>query len=213
MRGFNMHLCSLRNMYSNRDLNGIFGAKQTSKPEDDIGTQVDAFAGKSSVSICKPLKLSNTPITRIEQEYATKSHEILKPEGPYKHTYPRKFKETVVDFAMTNGIKAACKKYVVTRKNVERWCKNGLDRKKGAGRKTTNPTMEVEILAWVEDYIRREGKLPKRNYIIIRAMEYADEAFKASKGWCDKFLKRNKSILETYLAEARSDESDDSDQS
>lgn len=199
-------------MYSNRDLQGLFGNKQAINQENCTNAQPTTLTNKSSVSICKPLKPSNSSITRIEQEITKDSQEVFKPEGPYKHTYPRKFKETVVDFAQTSGIKAACKKYAVTRKNVERWCKNGLDRKKGAGRKTTNPVMEKKILAWVEDYIRREGKLPKRNYIIIRAMEYANGAFKASKGWCDKFLKRNKSILETYLTEAKSEESDDSEQ-
>jgi len=199
-------------MYSNRELHGLFGPKPIPRPESAVIEQVGTSPCKSNVSISKPLKPDISPVICIEHN-GLGVQDAPRQEGPYKHTYPRKFKETVVDFAQSNGIKAACKKYQVTRKNVERWCKNGLDRKKGAGRKTTNPAMEVEILAWVEDYIRREGKLPKRNYIIIRAMEYADGAFKASKGWCDKFLKRNKSILETYLAEAKSDDSDDSDQS
>ena len=33
--------------------------------------------------------------------------------------------------------------------------------------------------------------MPSRKSIIEKAMEYKTEKFMASKGWCDKFLKRN----------------------
>lgn len=196
-------------MYANRDLNSMFRHRTIN---DSFNTEkmlqtmdVDVTGMRNRLESNKPLSLTTFPFNRIEHN-GFNVHEPVKLEGPYKHTYPRKFKELIVQQAGLFGIKATCKKFNVTRKNVERWCKNGLDRKKGAGRKTTNPEMELEILNWVEDYIRRERKIPKRNYIIIRAMEYADGAFKASKGWCDKFLKRNKSILEQYMAEAKVDE-------
>jgi len=201
-------------MYSNRDLHGALRPKPSYEMDMEIPGQADDPAlkiVKGQVSIPNPLKSINYPSIRIEHNMLD-APDPVKTEGPYKHTYPRKFKEMVVQFAESNGIRLTCRKFNVTRKNVERWCKNGLDRKKGAGRKTTNPAMEVEILSWVEDYIRRERKLPKRNYIIIRAMEYADGAFKASKGWCDKFLKRNKAILEQYMVEAKAEESDESDE-
>ena len=208
MRGFNMHLSSLRNIYSNRDLHGLDGPAKSLKYESAFIEQLDAYTVKSDENLQK--QSTNAKGETVDAN-ASKSKEPTRMEGPYKHTYPRHFKEAIVEFARSNGIKATCKKFAVTRKNVERWCKNGLDRKKGAGRKTTNPAMEVEILGWVENYIQREGRLPKRNYIIIRAMEFADSGFKASKGWCDKFLKRNKSTLDKYLAEAEAEESDESE--
>lgn len=203
-------------MYSNRDLHGTYKPKSindtgcdSAAPFDLVGQGVAQCPfDKPQISIAKPLV--DEPVSARVEHIAL--DELVMPprgDGPYKHTYPRKFKELVVAYAEQNSVRAACKKFSVTRKNVERWCKNGLDRKKGAGRKTTNPAMEVEILAWVEDYIRREGRLPKRNYIIIRAMQYADGAFKASKGWCDKFLKRNRCVLEQYLTAAKESDSDD----
>lgn len=207
-----MHLNSLRNIYSNRDMHGLFRPRPINELEIAKLNQPEEFVRAetiSSVSIMKPTNNRNGAEAIYIEHGGLGKATPVKAEGPYKHTYPRAFKEEVVSFAQTNGVRATCRKFSVTRKNVERWCKNGLDRKKGAGRKTTNPAMEVEILAWVEDYIRREGKLPKRNYIIIRASEFTDNAFKASKGWCDKFLKRNKSILQQYLDESKSLDSDD----
>ena len=127
----------------------------------------------------------------------------IKFNGPYKRTFPRKFKEMVVKDADVLGITATAKKYNITRKNIERWCRNGIDRKPGGGRKTHDMELENNMIDWVEDYIRIEKKMPRRNYIIVKASQYVNDKFKASKGWCDKFLRRNKSTFAKFLNEAK----------
>lgn len=85
--------------------------------------------------------------------------------------------------------------------------KNGLfmDRKKGGGRKTSYPKMEKSILAWVLDTVSKTCKLPSRREIRNKALDYCDpdHSFKASKGWCDKFLTRNKNAFNKAQKESR----------
>lgn len=38
--------------------------------------------------------------------------------------------------------------------------------------------------------------MPSRGDIINRASEFKTDKFMASKGWCDKFLKRNKLVFD-----------------
>lgn len=109
-----------------------------------------------------------------------------------KHTFPNSYKQLVVRFAERFGLTEACKEYKLTKRNIKRWQQDDLGLKNGPGRKTANPAMEHEMLVWVEDYISREKKLPKRKLIIDQARNFLSDVFKASKGWCDKFLKRNK---------------------
>ena len=116
-----------------------------------------------------------------------------------KYIYPNKIKEEAIKYANAHGLKEASIAFNISKKNIERWQSTGLERKKGAGRKTTNPVLEQDMLKWVEDYIKRENKIPRRKYIITKAKEYQSESFKASKGWCDKFIKRNKTKLTGFI--------------
>ena len=143
-------------------------------------------------------KSSGLPIIDIRCDGLQNANKI-KFNGPYKRTFPRKFKETVVKDTDILGIAATAKKYNITRKNVERWCRNGIDRKPGGGRKTHDMELENNMIDWVEAYIRIEKKIPRRNYIIVKASQYVNAKFKASKGWCDKFLRRNKSKFAEFL--------------
>ena len=91
----------------------------------------------------------------------------------------------------------------IPEKNIKRWIRNGPERKKGAGRKCTDQNMEVQLLQWIEQIFRDFGQLPDIRSLKIRAKELANNsAFKASKGWCDKFMKRNKTYFD-QLSEDR----------
>ena len=117
----------------------------------------------------------------------------------YKQKYPIEFKERVISYARINDIDKMARKLKISKKNIERWLKNGIQRKKGAGRKTMNPEMEREIISWVIERIKEKKIMPRRKDILLKAMGYKNEKFKASKGWCDKFLKRNRKIFEKVL--------------
>jgi hypothetical protein len=111
--------------------------------------------------------------------------------GPYR-ICPPETKEKIVDICDRLGLKKAAQVFKVPVKNIKRWIHNGPERKKGAGRKTTDPTMETAILKWITDYFDGRGQFPTFREIKLRAKHLSNhQAFLASKGWCDKFIKRN----------------------
>lgn len=117
----------------------------------------------------------------------------------FKNSFPAKYKQLIVEEAKLHGISVACKKHGVSRNNVVRWLRNGVTRKEGSGRKTTNTEIEKKILNWIEDFIFKEKMLPKQKYILVKGADFVSENFKASKGWCDKFMKRNKVKINRML--------------
>ncbi len=47
----------------------------------------------------------------------------------------------------------------IPEKNIKRWIKNGPERKKGAGRKTTDPEMEKQLIDWITKIFTETGQL------------------------------------------------------
>jgi len=125
---------------------------------------------------------------------------------PYKNTYPRDYKEMIVNYILSGEYtqEEIQRDTKICKKNIERWTRCGVDRKKGAGRKTLNPRMERHLIDWVKESIRQPGRgMPKRKQILDMAKEYQTKEFKASKGWCDKFLKRNRRMFQEELKQAK----------
>ena len=118
------------------------------------------------------------------------------------HVFPEDYKAFIVQQVAVLGMRATCKTYGLLRKSVDRWCKNGPMRRKGAGRKTADPNLETQMIRWVEDYITCERRMPKRKYIMVKGHSFATDRFKASKGWCDKFLRRHKGHFEEVLEQS-----------
>jgi hypothetical protein len=53
--------------------------------------------------------------------------------------------------------------------------------------------MEQELLKWIQKHYRENNKLPQNKEIKQMALLLSKSSkFKASKGWCDKFIKRNR---------------------
>lgn len=75
-------------------------------------------------------------------------------------------------------------------KNIKRWAVEGVDRKRGGGRRKTDPSMEDDI----HDWLKRHHKMGDR-ISVEEIQEYAlskatDPTFKASRGWAIKFIDR-----------------------
>jgi len=67
----------------------------------------------------------------------------------------------------------------------------GCLRKKGCGRKTKNPKMEEKLLMWYNDKIKNNVIITAK-MIRDKAVEISnDKDFLASKGWLEKFKKKN----------------------
>lgn len=72
--------------------------------------------------------------------------------------------------------------------NICRWRKR-CDRRSGAGRKVNDQEMEIALLQW----IRKNSTNLTRKIIQKKAKELSkNDEFKASKGWFERFFKRNK---------------------
>ena len=78
----------------------------------------------------------------------------------------------------------------VPSKNIKRWIKLGVIRKKGGGRKTKFANLEKDLVYWFYDSIDNNF-YPIANDIRNKALEICnDKDFLASKGWLDKFIKK-----------------------
>ena len=78
----------------------------------------------------------------------------------------------------------------VPSKNIKRWCKLGINRKKGGGRKSKYPKLESDLINWYNDSINN-NIFPKSNQIREKALELAsDVSFLASKTWLEKFKRK-----------------------
>ena len=111
-------------------------------------------------------------------------------------------KNEAIRLSKIKSVKEAADTLCITEKNIKRWLKNGPERKKGAGRKTMDPRMEHRLLDWIKDEFNRNKGLPDSKEIKSKARSFSEnETFKASKGWCDKFLKRNDHLFNALREE------------
>ena len=79
----------------------------------------------------------------------------------------------------------------VPRKSLRRWSHVGCLRKKGCGRKTKNPKMEEQLVQWYNEAIKRNVNITAK-MIRDKAVQISnDKDFLASKGWLEKFKKKN----------------------
>ena len=134
-------------------------------------------------------------------------------KGGKVKSYPMDLKKEIVDYAIKNSNREAGRRYSVDEKRVREWRnkmddikakvadKGGLKRRRldGGGRKVTNEELEEEVLMWIMD--RRSAMLRvSRKLIMKKAKIIHDEStddpavkdsFVASRGWLEKFMKRN----------------------
>ena len=87
------------------------------------------------------------------------------------------------------------KMFGVSINNLCRW-KRTTERKAGAGRKINNINMENKLLHWIEMIMKNnQGHLLTKKLIQYKAKEWSkNEDFKASKGWLERFVKRNRHL-------------------
>jgi transposase-like protein len=85
------------------------------------------------------------------------------------------------------------KKYGISVNNICRWRKR-CERKTGAGRKVHDPRMEIDLLKWISQ-VGKKSPLT-RQLIRKKAIELSeDDNFKASKGWFERFMNRNRELI------------------
>lgn len=127
----------------------------------------------------------------VRRSNRSKKIKSISRRGPYM-IISKQLKNDAVKLAHELSTKEASNVFGINEKNIKRWILNGTDRKKGAGRKKREPLMEAKLLCWIAARFKEGKKLPNHHEVKDKAKELSElECFKASKGWCDKFLKRN----------------------
>lgn len=115
---------------------------------------------------------------KVKREYERGKYKILD-EAMKKQIVEETLHSTIVDVA---------RKYDVSVNNICRWRKR-CDRRSGAGRKVSDTEMEGELLRWIHS----QSGVISRKTVQKKAIELGkSEGFKASKGWFERFYKRNK---------------------
>lgn len=119
----------------------------------------------------------------MKEEKSKRRYQICKPE----------LKKEVLKHCDKLSPKEVSEMFSIPEKNIRRWICQEHERKKGAGRKMTDPVMERILLDWIAEYFRQNSKLPEFKQIKQKAREVnRNKQFLASKGWRDKFMKRNR---------------------
>ena len=88
------------------------------------------------------------------------------------------------------------KKYGITSKNLARWTKKyksqeGIERKKGGGRKSMYLKMEKVLKKWCLEKLKISPYIFKSDIIRKAKKLIPNEKFRASQGWLTKFLSKN----------------------
>lgn len=122
-----------------------------------------------------------------------------------RNRYPAKFKLKVVEYAEKTNNCAAAREFNTTESNVRNWRKlltklRQMPKNKCAnrGKKNMWPQLEDEVHKYVCE-TRQDGHSVSRGKIRIFAMQEAKKMnivnFKASAGWCTRFMKRHDLVL------------------
>lgn len=130
-------------------------------------------------------------------------HQSQKRERGSYNICTMQIKNEALSISKTNGIRFAAELLNIPEKNIKRWLKQGPERKKGAGRKTMDPDMEQGLLDWIAEVFRKSRVFPDFKEVKLQAKIFSSNGnFKASKGWCDKFMKRNSTFFDMLRNEA-----------
>lgn len=112
--------------------------------------------------------------------------------GPYRR-YTENDKRKAINTALRLGSQnKAAEVLGLPIKNLKRWLKNGPVRRKG-GRRTQDPYMESNLIAWIENYKKSNQTFPSSKEVRNQALQLSakNKMFKASKGWFEKFMLRH----------------------
>ena len=105
----------------------------------------------------------------------------IKKRGLRYNILTEEMKKQLLLDAMNMRTVEVAKKYGISTRNVNRWKKKGIQRKKGSGRKFKDPRLERKILEW---YRMHDKETLTSKQFKEKAIELSDnKTFRASSGW------------------------------
>jgi hypothetical protein len=160
------------------------------------------FPNEKSNSNEQNLLCSYSSSTKVNStKEAKRKRNLLKTKNKSKKAYrygskrPKRYnildeeiKKKLLQDAETMKTIDVAKKYGISTRNINRWKKIGIKRKKGSGRKLRDPTLEKKLLIWfnTQDKMKITSKLFKE-----KALELSNNInFRASSGWLTNMKKK-----------------------
>lgn len=113
--------------------------------------------------------------------------------GPYNIYSPHKKEEALDLLHRGYNFSEVSKMLSVPIKNLRRWAVMGTQRRIGGGRKLMDAQMEANLYQWILNEMKVKQRKVSRSEIRKKALELSQyqDRFKASKGWTDKFVRKN----------------------
>ena len=114
--------------------------------------------------------------------------------NPKNKTYlimDKKKKDLITNLVKWKGTKNISEALSLSNKSLKRWIVKGTQRKNGGGRKVLDPEMESKLLIWIENQKKLGIKLNGTSIKKKAKMLSKFKSFLASKGWFEKFKKKN----------------------
>ena len=166
-----------------RDIKALFPNENSNLNEQNLLCSYSSSTKANSIKEAK--RKRNLLKTKIKSKKAyrygskrPKRYNILNEE----------IKKKLLQDAQTMKTIEVAKKYGISTRNINRWKKIGIKRKKGSGRKLRDPALEKKLLIWfnTQDKMKITSKLFKE-----KALELSNNInFRASSGWLTKKKKK-----------------------
>lgn len=105
--------------------------------------------------------------------------------------FTTEYKKYILEQTNNSNKEEIAKIFGISKKTLYRWQKNGIKLEKHSGRKIQDINMEKKLIEWYNEELKK--RTVKSKEIKNKAKELSNNInFKASKGWFQKFKKRNK---------------------
>jgi transposase-like protein len=140
----------------------------------------------------------NQTVLKVEEKFFSGADDL----SEYSFYFPlnhyrilsKETKQFMVEEVERTNLSYVSRKYGISPNNLYRWKKH-CERKAGAGRKVSDRGMEERLIEWIRGELgKKRGNLTRKE-IQNQAITFSsDPNFKASKGWFERFVKRNKTL-------------------
>ncbi len=170
----------IENNEENEDLNFLFKLKKIKNKEKT----------KSQI---KNSTISDSTNFTLKKRKENKIFKIKKTKLKYK-ILSKEEKKQILKELKNNSIKNISLKYNVSVRNLTRWKKQGIERKKGSGRKFKDPNLEEKMLK----YYYENKNITTKEFRLKAKMFCSDSSFKASTGWLMRIKKKFNLVFEKY---------------
>ena len=215
---FNETIKSIRNnkfnKYKNKDMiinlinpednmtcpepNSYFGQKQLDKNQILKSNKLSKMHRRKRKNIKDDNYINNiTHINKVKPLKRINNRKFnVKSRGLRYNILTEEIKKQLLSDAMNMRTVEVAKKYGISTRNVNRWKKKGIERKKGSGRKFKDPRLERKILEW---YFMQDKETLTSRQFKAKAIELSDnKTFRASSGWLTNMKRKYNLTFKKY---------------